>query len=291
MNQFKKIIDQERQKNNAWYRKYAQEIIKNLRNLIKDSIPVDALDIPKSSWDSPCPYFVLGTMLSSSKHRRAAFWPESVKRAIRENDGDQLRSKASFYYKDKKYYSYTDYFLDSENKLRAKDKYYKGKDNVAYPKEKYIFATNDGQFYIKKQDNKQKYEKKIPNLSSITIRYNKWGKMTREFVWNMFEYDGKSLPDLSREQYGFSFEKIKKLKFVPTKEHLKILEELGQNPIHGYVSDNDSLQINIYCKEKKHKKAIAFLQRICSSWKKIRIKTIQEKLDALSKVADLKEEN
>ena len=127
-------------------------------------------------------------------------------------------------------------------------------------------------------------------MSTVTIRVNGWGNLAPEFVWSMFEYDGKMLPDLSREQYGFSFNNIKKLKFAPAKEHLDILRELKKNERPGYLSDDDSVRINIYCTEKKHKKATAFLQRMLSSWLRIRLSTIQEKLDALSKVTDLKEE-
>lgn len=290
LNQFKKIIDKEKVKQDGWYKRNVQEIVKNIRRLILDSIPVDQLDACPGTWDPKGVYFRLGTMLSSSKYEAKRYWPQSIKRAIKENDYDQLRLKTQYYYKDGKYYGHSDYFLDSENKIRAKDKYYCGQGNVAYPKEKYIFATKTGTFFIKKQTKKQKYEKKIPVASTVTIRINNWGNLTPEFLWSMFEYDGKMLPDLTREQYGFSFNNIKKLKFVPTKEHLSILKEFKKNEKPGYLSDDDSVRINIYCKEKKHIKAIGFLQAMLSSWQRTRLSTIQEKLNALSKVADLEEE-
>lgn len=290
LNQFKKIIDKEKIKQDDWYKRNVRGIVKNIRSLILDSIPVDQLNAYRGCWSHPGVYFRLGTMLFNSKYEAKRYWPQSIKRAMKENDKGKLRLKEYYYYKDEKYYCHDDYFLDSENKIRAKDKYYCGQGNVAYSKEKYIFATKNGKFLIKKQTKKQKYEKKIPTMSTVTIRVNSWGDLTPEFVWSMFEYDGKMLPDLTREQYGFSFNNIKKLKFVHTKEHLNILKELKKKESSGCISDDDSVRINIYCKEKKHKKVIAFLQKMLSSWQRIRLSTIQKKLDALSKVADLKEE-
>jgi hypothetical protein len=287
LNQFKKIIDQERVNKYSWYRQYVREIIKNLRKLIKESIPIDHLDWT-SRWDDERK-FALGTLLGSSVFAVSQYWPDSIKKAIKENDYGQLRSKKNFYYINKKYYSTSDYFMDAEGTLREVAKYYQGVGNVAYSKEKYVCAIQNGRYYIKKQNNKPKYEKKIPNMSSITLGINKWSRCTREFVWSMFEYDGKALPDLTRELYGFSFKNIKKLKFTPTKEHLDILTSLEENS-NERLPDDITMLINIYAKEKAHKKAISFLRSFCYAWSRIKIKTIQEKLDALGKVADLKED-
>lgn len=286
---FKKTVDREKAKTDDYYRKQITNIIRSLKNLIKDSIRVDPFLNCKRWGSSGERTFALGTIRFYDFYEANQYWPDSVKKAIKENDASLLKRKAAYFYKNGKYYSKSEYFSDPEGNLYEREKYYEGIGGVAYSKEKYIFATTHGTLFVKKQTNKPKYEKKIPTVSSVTLAINRWSRCTKEFVWSMFEYDGKALPDLNRDQYGFSFKNIKKLKFKPTKEHIKILQNLGGNEKSVPAKDDTSIIINIYRKEKSHKKAVQFLKRLIWNWKKIELLTIQEKLDALGKIADLEE--
>ena len=126
----------------------------------------------------------------------------------------------------------------------------------------------------------------MPATSTITLYANGWGDATREFLWSMFEYDGKALPDMERESYGFTFKNIKKLRFVPTKEQLDILEKVKTES----NIENTTIYMRVFKKEKKHKKLIHFLSRIFGYRKRVEIATLQEKIDSLALGADLEEE-
>lgn len=282
---FKKNIDAEKAKKDTYYRKQVCNIISGLRSLINDNIRIDPMNNCYQWGREYGKTIALGSLKFYGYYEVSRYWPESVKKALKENDHTLLKAKKLYYYKNNRYYGKSEYFEDKSGKLWERAKYYEGAESVAYSKEKYIFATNSGRFFIKKQSRKPKYEKKIPNISSVTLEINRWSNCTKEFVWSMFEYDGKALPDLGRDRYGFLFRNIRKLKFKPTKEHLEILKTINQNG----CEDDGSIKISFFKKEKNHKKAVDFLQKICFSGKRVKLTNFQEKLDALGKVADLEE--
>lgn len=282
INAFKETVNTDRLKKDEYYRDFVKQVISGMRSIVLNETPVEMF-VGKDRWETS---FSLrfGTMMCSDSYAVKYYWPESVKAAMKKRDKRELRYKSKYYFNNGKYYDKGKFFIDCDGKVRDKDKYYQGRNDVAYSKEKYIFATDNGEYLFKKNSDREVYEKKIPEMSSVVIETSRWSGMTSEFVWSMFEYDGKRLPDLTRKSYGFSFKNLNKLKFNPNKEQKEILQKMKEHA----NSDTLAIYLKFYKKEKSLTDHLDFIRRIAGWNHKVQIDTMDKKLEALKRVVELK---
>lgn len=283
MKQFKNTIDNEKIKKDTWYKEQCKKIISNIRILIRENTKEEPF-CGNSTWGNNERRLNFGNVQFSHVIYVKDFWPKSIIEAISKGDATLLKNKDIYLYENGKYYERNKFFKDNLGKIREKALYYKGPNNEAFSKDKYIFATSDGRYFTKKEK-REIYPKKIPTKSTITIGSYRWSNLTSNFLWSLFQYDGKALPDENRGSYGFTFKNLKKLKFNPNKQQKELLERIANDP---NMVDALYVSIEFFKREKIYEKDIDFLKRVVHC--RISLLKIQEKIDAIANVTLLREE-
>lgn len=282
--QFKNTIDNEKIKKDVWYKEQCKKIISSIRTLIRENTKEEPF-CGTASWCNNSRRINFGSMQCPDVIYINDFWPQSIIEAMRKKDRTLLKKRDLYFCENGKYYRKNEFFKDNLGKIREKALYYKGLNNEAFSKDKYIFATGDGCYFTKKEK-REVYSKKIPIKSTITIGTHRWSNLTPDFLWSLFQYDGKALPDKDRKSYGFTFKNLKKLKFNPSKQQKELLERIANDP---NMVDALYVSIEFFKRERIYEKDIDFLRRV-SHGGKVSLLKIQEKIDAIANVTLLREE-